>query len=161
MDTARGFTLIELMVTIAIMVLLGLLAVPSFMRMVDSARAASVAHQFPDDVAWARNQAVTSQHLVTIDITAGKCAWTTKVDGTAVSAHTNDGTTASNDGIACSWGSAPSSGVLSFNPQGFVTDGSTGNPVAPTLTVTAAQGQTWNIQVLNSGVTILNSNTAS
>ncbi len=161
MDTARGFTLIELLVTIAIMVLLGLIAVPSFVRMFDSARAASLAHEFPDDVAWARNQAVTSQHPVAIDITTGSCAWTTKVDGTTVSAHSNDGTTASAEGIGCSWSGAPSSGVLTFNTQGFVTDGTTGTPVAPTLTVTAAQGQTWNIQVLNSGVTILNSNTAS
>jgi prepilin-type N-terminal cleavage/methylation domain-containing protein len=65
-----GFTLIEMMVTIAIAALLGLMVVPNLVSMVDSGRTSVLVNKFPQDVAWARNQAVTTQQPVTITLGA-------------------------------------------------------------------------------------------
>ncbi|MGC9237848.1 MAG: pilus assembly FimT family protein, partial [Thiomonas sp.] len=54
----RGFTLVEMLVTIAIAALLGVMVVPNLIDMVDSGKTSVLVNKFPQDVAWARNQAV-------------------------------------------------------------------------------------------------------
>lgn len=86
----RGFTLIELMVTIGIAAILGLLVVPNLVSMVDSGKTAVLVNKFPQDVAWARNQAVTTQQAVEIDLTgiaANSCTWNTQVGGQPSGEH--------------------------------------------------------------------------
>ena len=61
---AQGFTLVELMVTIAVAAILGLLVVPDLVSTVDASKTSVLVNQFPQDVAWARNQAVTTQQPV-------------------------------------------------------------------------------------------------
>ena len=159
----RGFTLIELMVTIAIAAIMGLLVVPNLISMVDSGKTSVLVNKFPQDVAWARNQAVTTQQSVSMALSTTGCDWTTTVGSNAVAEHSMSNASTQYPGVQCTITTPPSSGSLFFTPQGLVTDGPGGSPVSPTITitVTAARGQTWILQMLASGTVILNSNTAS
>lgn len=159
----HGFTLIELLVTIGIAALLGVMVVPNLIDMVDSGKTSVLVNKFPQDVAWARNQAVTTQQTVSMALSNSSCDWQTTV-GTStspVAEHSMSNASTAYPGVQCQITNPPSSGTLVFTPQGLVTDGPGGNPASPTITVTAKQGQTWILQVLASGTVILNSNTAS
>ena len=160
-----GFTLIEMMVTIAIAALLGLMVVPNLVSMVDSGKTSVLVNKFPQDVAWARNQAVTTQQPVEIDLTgiaANACTWNTLVGAQTSNEHSLSlqQFNAQYPNVTCIIGNPPATGKLVFDSQGFISDGN-GNAVAPTITLRAAQGQTWTLQILASGSVILNSNTAS
>ncbi len=162
-----GFTLVEMMITIAIAAILGLMVVPNLVSMFDSGKTSVLVNKFPQDVAWARNQAVTSQNAVTIVLTGisgNACTWTVKGDGLTPSQISEHSFTAqqfaSYPNVTCQITNPPATGEMEFDSQGFLSDGH-GNAVAPTITVTAAQGQTWVLQVLGSGSVLLNANTAS
>ena len=165
----RGFTLIELMVTIGIAAILGLLVVPNLVSMVDSGKTAVLVNKFPQDVAWARNQAVTTQQPVQILLTgiaANNCTWETqtgtyKSDGSLVwttnpeHSITTTQVQASYPNASCTEQNGTGT-VLPFNSQGLIT-----NDNAPTITVQDAHNQTWTLQVLTSGTVLLNAKTAS
>lgn len=150
-----GFTLIELMVTIGIAAILGVMVVPNLIDMVDSGKTSVLVNKFPQDVAWARNQAVTTQQPVTITLATNSCTWSTSVGGNVSAEHsmTTQQLTATYPNVTCAINGATSQ-TLTFTNQGFVN-------MSPTITVTAGQGQTWTLQVLASGSVILNANTAS
>jgi prepilin-type N-terminal cleavage/methylation domain-containing protein len=151
-----GFTLIEMMVTIAIAALLGLMVVPNLVSMVDSGKTSVLVNKFPQDVAWARNQAVTTQQPVTITLGANNtCTWSTSVGGTVIAEHSMSPTQIANSypNVSCSI-TGGNTQTLTFDSQGFIN-------TAPTIVVKASQGQTWTLQVLASGSVILNANTAS
>lgn len=153
--SSRGFTLIEMMVTIAIAAILGLMVVPNLVRMVDSGKTSVLVNKFPQDVAWARNQAVTTQQPVVLTLGPGNCVWSTSVGGTVSAEHSMTAAqlSASYPNVNCTI-TGGNSQTLNFDSQGFIN-------TAPTITVTAAQGQVWTLQVLASGSVILNANTAS
>lgn len=78
MKTMRGFTLIELMVTIAILgVILGI-AIPSFREMTANNRQMTTTNLFISAFNQARNEAITRSTDVTISANAGgwKNGWT-------------------------------------------------------------------------------------
>lgn len=62
----RGFTLIELMVTIAVIAILLAIGVPSLTALYESSRADSEIHKINDAFLFARNQAVNYGATVTI-----------------------------------------------------------------------------------------------
>jgi prepilin-type N-terminal cleavage/methylation domain-containing protein len=150
-----GFTLIEMMVTIAIAALLGLMVVPNLVSMVDSGKTSVLVNKFPQDVAWARNQAVTTQQAVVMTLGPANCLWSTTVGGVLQPEHslTQQQFDASYLGTQCAI-TGGNSQTLNFDSQGFVSS-------APSIKVTAQRGQVWTMQVLSSGSVILNSNTAS
>jgi prepilin-type N-terminal cleavage/methylation domain-containing protein len=165
----RGFTLIEMMVTIGIAALLGLMVVPNLVSMVDAGRTSVMVNKFPQDVAWARNQAVTTQQPVQIDLSglaANNCTWTTQTgayqaDGTiawATSAEhslTAAQQQASYPNATCQE-KGGTANTLVFDSQGLISNGN-----APTITVNDAHGQAWTLQVLTSGTVLQNAKTAS
>lgn len=62
----RGFTLVELMVTIALLSIIAALAVPSFSDMIDRHRNQTAARQLFGSLNYARSMAVSRQRTVTI-----------------------------------------------------------------------------------------------
>lgn len=155
MDRSAGFTLIELLITIAVAAILGALVVPDLFSTVDAGKTSVLVNKIPQDVAWARNQAVTSQQPVVMTLGPQNCTWTTTVNGTTNAEHSMSATqvAAQYPNVTCTI-STGSSQVLAFDTQGFVA-------ASPTITVTAGAGQSWTLQLLASGSVILNSNTAS
>ena len=160
----HGFTLIELMVTIAVAALLGLVALPNLANMIDASRTSVLVNKFQQDVAWARNQAVTAHIPVQIVLGPGNCQWTTQTGSysggsTSWTTSTEHSMTvaqaSSSSGATCQFSTGTATTLtLSFNSQGFVSS-------APSVTVTAPKGQTWSLQVLASGSVLINSGSAS
>lgn len=150
-----GFTLIELMVTIGIAAILGVMVLPNLVSMVDSGKTSVLVNKFPQDVAWARNQAVTTQQPVVLTLGPSNCLWSVSVDGVVQAEHSmsQQQYNASYPNVECTV-TGGNSQTLTFDSQGFISS-------APFITVKAPQGQTWSLQLLTSGTVILDSNTAS
>lgn len=70
----RGFTLIELMVTVSLMAVILGLAIPNFREFLVRNRMASLANEFATNMATARNEAITNNTCVTMcmSITANR-----------------------------------------------------------------------------------------
>lgn len=155
MKHSAGFTLIELLITIAVAAILGLLVVPNLVDMVDAGKTSVLVNQFPQDVAWARNQAVTSQQPVAMTLGPQNCTWSTTVGGNTSTAHSMSAAqvAAQYPNVTCVI-STGTTQTLTFDTQGFIS-------ASPTITVKAGTGQTWTLQMLASGSVILNSDTAS
>lgn len=72
---ARGFTLLELLVTIAIAALLGAAAAPSISGWAANGRVRSVAEQLQNDVRLAQAEAVRRSRQTVLALTSGTPAW--------------------------------------------------------------------------------------
>jgi prepilin-type N-terminal cleavage/methylation domain-containing protein len=161
----RGFSLIELMVTIAIIGLMLVLAMPYFGKASQTAKERRVKQQFVQDFAWALGAAGAADKksldptlssgtpAVTMTINAD-CTWTTKIDATTTSAqHSMTATDLGNIAPFGSVGCVASNGLnalpqtIAFTPQGFAN-------MAGTLTMTGASGQAFQLQILISGSVI-------
>ena len=151
----RGFSLVELMVTIAVVALTMVLAAPSFGNATRGARERSVVQKLVQDFAWARGAAVAgdaaafgaSAGAATVVLTLkSDCSWTTTVNGTANDAHslTSAQLATVAPGLGCTATSPALPAAFAFTSQGFVS--STGS-----VTCTSASGQTFTLTILYSG----------
>ena len=129
---SRGFSLIELMVVIAIIAIMVSLAVPSFGTGVRAAKERNVVQRLTQDFMWARGAAATADAstlnsslngapTLTVRVNAD-CSWTTAVNGTTDAKHsmTTDAVTAAAPGVACSGTGLTLPATFTFTPQGFV-----------------------------------------
>ncbi|HUP65796.1 MAG TPA: GspH/FimT family pseudopilin [Thermoanaerobaculia bacterium] len=71
LSSQRGYSLIELLVVVAIVGVLSLVMVPNFMSLYQSNRMKSAMRQFTSDVRGARQEAVTSYRFTKISIVPG------------------------------------------------------------------------------------------
>lgn len=166
MTVARqhGFTLLEVIVTMAIAALLMTMIGPSVGRSVTNARARSVAQQFVADMNWVRNQASTTSRPAggrpTLQINSD-CSWApTNISGSTaavLAAHSMTAAylTANVNGFSCTL-SAAAPFVVVFNEQGFVSPPPASSANSGTVTFTAPNnGTTWTVQIMSSGSAIL------
>lgn len=144
-QTARstGFTLVELMVTLALLVLVAMQAMPSIGQAVTAARERSVVQKFVQDYDWLRSRAGSATVVLTFN---ADCSWSATIDGQDDPDHsmtsTALGRTAPN--FTCSGGTLALPVTFTFTRQGFVSPNGT-------LVLTGASGQGWPLQVLYSG----------
>ncbi len=170
--TPGGFTLIELMVTMAIFAIMAIIAVPKMYDAMLSARIARLPNRLAQDVAWARAQAATTGEALQMTLGPG-CTWSTQVgslDSSNNFVAASDTNSASQDlahslttaqvndeyqGATCAInGSATTSLALSFDSRGFIS-------TSADVTVSTTAGQSWAMQILASGAVVMNANTAS
>ena len=153
-----GFSLIELMVTIAVIGFMMVLALPSLGNASRVARERGLVQQFVQDFTWARGAAGAADQksldsslasgtpTVTMTINAD-CTWTTKISTNVNSAHTLAATPTTMACAPATTGGVPTLPVtFTFSPQGFVDK--TG-----TLVITGTT-QTYQLQILYSGSVI-------
>ena len=151
----RGFSLVELMATIAVVALMMVLAAPSFGNATRSARERNLVQKLAQDFAWARGAAVAgdaaafgaSSGAATVVLTLNRdCSWTTTVNGTASGAHslTPAQLAAVAPGLACTATSPALPAAFAFTAQGFIS--TTGN-----VTYSRAGGQAVSLTILYSG----------
>jgi prepilin-type N-terminal cleavage/methylation domain-containing protein len=75
MHTTRGFTAVEMMITVLIISLLVLLAGPSFQAIFDRQRVRAVAADLSSDIQFARSEAVRLNGPVTVSFSPGTTPW--------------------------------------------------------------------------------------
>ncbi|HXG28157.1 MAG TPA: GspH/FimT family pseudopilin [Nevskiales bacterium] len=80
MQTARGFSVVELMVTVALLAVMATLAAPALQALLQNNRAAAIANDLVSAIRLARSEAVTRAQQVTLCPT---------VDGVACADSTN------------------------------------------------------------------------
>ncbi|OCX84904.1 pili assembly chaperone, partial [Acidithiobacillus thiooxidans] len=73
----KGFTLIELMVIIAIMAIIAAIAIPQYNIWMVRARIQAAAGNLQQDINWAKGYAIRSGYPVTVNIQGGgnACSW--------------------------------------------------------------------------------------
>jgi len=131
-QTQRGFTLIELMVTLAVMVVLMAVAVPSITDFAANNRVTAAKSAFSSSVALARTEAARRGIQVFIKAGAGGVAGNEFAGGWAVYADTNgSGAPDSGDEVLRSFAALPSdvklggTTPLGFLPTGYLLGGNT------------------------------------
>lgn len=150
MTATRGFTLVELAVTLAVSSVLVAVTVPYLGTAIGNSRARNTVSKFTQDFNSLRSLAASGTHTVTLTL-ASNCSWSANVDG---SVDPDRSMTASNlassaAGFTCAaLGTTLLPVVFTFSPQGFV------QPSA-TFSFTGSSGQVWPIQVLGSGTIVI------
>ncbi|CDZ95752.1 pilus assembly FimT family protein [Pseudomonas saudiphocaensis] len=104
----HGFTLVELMVAIAVLAIFIAIAVPSFGRLIENNRVTATANEFHSLLISARSDAVTKR--TSIAVTQGNGIWSSGERTIEIPASVNV---------------APSVTSITFNPNGTATASST------------------------------------
>jgi len=143
----RGFTLIELMITVAVLVVGLSLAAPSFRQGIENYRVRSAAEAIVNGLNYARAEAVRRNSAVSFTLDAAGPGWTV--------AQVNPATTLQSRGNAETPGiSATAAGgnrVVAFTPTGMV-DTSGARLTRVTLAGSTAQTDSRQIDVFGGGL---------
>lgn len=128
----RGFTLIELMVVLAIAAILAVVAAPAFSELIVGQRARAAASALQDSLWMARSEAIKRNRSVGFELASLGAGWTVSIQGDP------NGVLLRQDGLNGLTLSASSGTPVSFvyNSQGRLANGA----AALTLTISAADG---------------------
>ena len=147
---ARGFTLIELMVVVAIAAVLLAVAVPNLQPQVAAANAKSTASKLADALRYARQYALNTSSLVTF--TPNGCGYTVS---TTAGTQLLSASSGASSGVSCQ----ALSSTVSFLGDGSValcTQGSTGLSCSAAAANSSAKvvggGSTWQVVLSPGGV---------
>lgn len=119
----RGFTLIELIVAIAVAAILLTVAVPSLTNLIRNNRVTGQANELVAIVNFARNEAIRRNDSIDVDLTASGSGWSAEVrspDGAVDSVNCTVGVLRCADYNEVSLASGSTS--FTFNNRGYLSD---------------------------------------
>ncbi|HXI47957.1 MAG TPA: GspH/FimT family pseudopilin [Steroidobacteraceae bacterium] len=135
--SSAGFTMVELLVTIAIATILTTIAVPSFSGLIANQRAKTAASELFGSLLKARSDAIMLNANVTVSPLAGGWTQGWQILGPAAVVLESHGAV---PGVTIT----PTGGAVTYRPSGRVTTTST-----PSLLVTTTSGSTTNNQCIS------------
>jgi prepilin-type N-terminal cleavage/methylation domain-containing protein len=143
-----GFTLVELMVVIAILAIVGGVSFPYMENAFSNEHVESCAYKINDTLRWAREIAISEDALVTYTPN-GNCAWGITVNGTPIATKslTTAQSTADYTNTPLCTVSINSGSSINFYPTGL-------SSTAAAISVTGSQTG-WNISISPSGQIVL------
>ncbi|WP_269619508.1 GspH/FimT family pseudopilin [Zhongshania sp. BJYM1] len=124
----RGFTLIELIVTVSIAAILAVVAVPSFTQFIDESRDRAMVQQLMKALITARSEAVVRAAPVTVSAIDGNWAkgWLSWVDANANGSYDDGEALQKNAAVSSSTITGDRGGTsissIAFNSDGFLND---------------------------------------
>lgn len=152
-SAARGFTLLELLVTMAVFAILASVALPSMLTSLQARQAGNMALRLTQDISWVRAQALSGASPATITINSD-CTWLASTGSTDDAQHSvSTAMLAQQDpGMTCR--GIPASGiVVSFDGLGMaLVNSGTSNP-ANTVLFQSGTGQS-SVEIFGSGATV-------
>lgn len=113
LKSTRGFTLVELMITLALLAIVATIAVPNFVQFIRNNQVQAKADELKTFLQYARGQAVTTRKTYEVDTTT--TAWELKPQGGAVERKLEFNTAQAKPLTN------PSSLTLTFTPNGMTT----------------------------------------
>jgi type IV fimbrial biogenesis protein FimT len=139
--SSAGFTMVELLVTIAIATILTTIAVPSFSGLIASQRAKTAASELFASLLQARSDAIALNANVTVSPLAGgwKGGW--QILGPAPTALESHGAVA---GVTIT--ASPAGSIVTYRPSGRVVTGTT---ATTSFLITTISGSTTNNQCIS------------
>jgi prepilin-type N-terminal cleavage/methylation domain-containing protein len=140
-----GFTLFEIVITLAVMAILAAIAIPSFSGMIARTHARDSAQSISTGLDWAKSFAISSSRVVSYTAKSD-CSWTASAGNSVRS-----GTASMPHGVVCQ---AFNVGSIYFLPDGSVTQATTNQPsLTKTLLFTVTGGgNTWNVTLDPTGI---------
>lgn len=113
---AKGFTIFEMMVVLAIVAMISAFAIPAFQDVMASTRVNSVAEELSNSIALARNTAISRRRsVILMPAAADAASWTLRLDsktGQVLSEHRIE------DPVRLDY--TPDVTVVTFSPNGYV-----------------------------------------
>ena len=113
LKSTRGFTLVELMITLALLAIVATIAVPNFVQFIRNNQVQAKADELKTSLQYARGQAVTARKTYEVDTTT--TAWELKPQGGAVERKLEF------NAAQAKPLTNPSSLTLTFTPNGMTT----------------------------------------
>lgn len=88
--TNRGFTLVELMVTVAVLAILLTIGIPAFQNILDKRRLTGAAEQLYSDLQYARTEAIKRNTNVFVNFQPGTTSWCYGIDTSSCNCNTTN-----------------------------------------------------------------------
>ena len=111
----KGFTLLELMITIAVLAIVSTVAIPSFQNQIRNNQVTSANNALITLMAQARSTAVRSNQEVTVRVTSTSAGWQIIMNPDSEDACGNESTCAQGSRVTMS----PSPVVVTFDNRGY------------------------------------------
>lgn len=153
--SGQGFTLIELMVAIAVLAIFITVAIPSFMGTIEKQRVRNAVEKVYADLGVARSQAIKANRRQFFSLNPG-AAWCYGIDDTALcdcgtagdctvegGPRVTDATDFGNTTLATDLNPA----AIVFEPRRGLPQDGAGNPLGGSITVTSAGGLSAQVQM--------------
>lgn len=142
---SAGLTMIELMVTVAVLAILLAIAAPAFQTMIDNRRLTGAGDNLLADLRFAQSESVKRNAQVTVTVTPGS-SWSYSVNSSVTKTTAGSDYRGTSLSLAASVPTVSGIRTLTFDPKraALMEAGSTSSTL---ITITSASSQTLGIEV--------------